>query len=243
MTRHGPNIHWIDPSAPATDFPDPQSALTEPNGLLAIGGDLSPDRLLAAYRRGIFPWFSAGQPILWWTPDPRAVLFPDEFHVSRSLRRTLRKNLFTVSVDQAFDAVITACADRGDATGTWITTDMIAAYRRLHAAGHAHSIETWRNGKLVGGLYGIGIGRVFFGESMFARATDASKTALAALAAWCRESAIELIDCQVASAHLARLGSREISRPEFNRYLERWTGRPNPVRWQRAPVATDRLPG
>lgn len=241
MNRHGPNIHWIDPSAPATDFPDPRDALDDPNGLLAIGGDLSPERLLAAYRRGIFPWFSEGQPILWWSPDPRAVLFPDEFHASRSLRRTLRKNRFTVSVDRAFDAVIAACADRGEATGTWITAGMSAAYRRLHATGHAHSVETWHDGQLVGGLYGVGIGRVFFGESMFSREADASKAALASLAGLCRESAIELIDCQVASEHLARLGSREIPRSEFSRYLARWVGSGNNARWLREPTATDRL--
>jgi leucyl/phenylalanyl-tRNA--protein transferase len=241
MNEPGLDIRWIEPGAPPDEFPDPREALTEPNGLLAIGGDLSVKRLLAAYRRGIFPWFSDDQPILWWTPNPRAVLFPTELKISRSLVKTLRKNIFTVSVDHAFADVISACADRGPDTGTWITPDMTAAYIRLHEQGHAHSIETWCDGKLVGGLYGVNIGRVFFAESMFYRATDASKTALTRLITLCRETGIELIDCQVASGHLSRLGSREIPRHEFNRLLTRLTVFPAPGNWPDHPIETSRL--
>jgi leucyl/phenylalanyl-tRNA--protein transferase len=241
MNEQGLNIRWIKPDAAPDAFPDPCEALTEPNGLLAIGGDLSAERLLAAYRHGIFPWFSDGQPILWWTPDPRAVLFPTELKISRSLTKTLRKNIFMVSVDQAFGDVISECAERGTDTGTWITPDMTMAYIDLHERGHAHSIETWRDGELVGGLYGVNIGRVFFAESMFYRATDASKTALAGLTALCRATGIELIDCQVASGHLSRLGSRELPRLEFNRLLTRLTAFPAPVDWPDDPVETSRL--
>ncbi len=250
MNQDPLDIRWIDPSAPADEFPDPRHALTEPNGLLAIGGDLSVERLLAAYRRGIFPWFSDGQPILWWTPNPRAVLFPADFRVSRSLRKTLRKNLFSVSVDQAFAAVVTGCAERASGTGkrekdndsgTWITSSMAAAYEKLHRAGHAHSIETWCDGELVGGLYGINIGHVFFGESMFSRATDGSKAALVKLISLCRENDIELIDCQVASGHLARLGSREISREDFNRLLASLTAFPSTGNWLADPVGSRQL--
>jgi len=243
------DIRWIDPNAPPDQFPDPCDALTEPNGLLAIGGDLSVERLLAAYRRGIFPWFSDGQPILWWTPDPRAVLFPAEIRISRSLRKTLRKNIYQVSVDQAFDDVVTGCAQRRapsnplpeDNDGTWITASMAAAYKQLHAAGHAHSVETWRDGQLVGGLYGVNIGRVFFGESMFSHATDASKVALIRLITVCRATGIDLVDCQVASSHLARLGSRDISRDEFNRLLARLTVFPSPPDWRSDSIETGGL--
>ena len=241
MNDPGLDIRWIEPGAPPDEFPDPCEALTEPNGLLAIGGDLTVERLLAAYRRGIFPWFSDHQPILWWTPDPRAVLFPAELRISRSLTKTLRRNIFSVSVDQAFADVISQCAERGPDAGTWITPDMAAAYIDLHEQGHAHSIETWRDGELVGGLYGVNIGRVFFAESMFYRTTDASKTALARLTALCRAAGIELIDCQVASGHLSRLGSREIPRREFDRLLTRLTVFPAPADWPDAPFETSRL--
>ncbi|MAF83502.1 MAG: leucyl/phenylalanyl-tRNA--protein transferase [Gammaproteobacteria bacterium] len=239
------NLRWIDPDAPPDEFPDPCNALTDPNGLLAIGGDLSIERLLAAYRLGIFPWFSDDQPILWWTPDPRAVLFPAEIRISRSLTKTLRKNIYSVSVDQAFADVVAGCAARGahrdDNTGTWITARMAAAYEQLHKAGHAHSIETWCDGQLVGGLYGISIGRTFFGESMFSHLTDASKVALIKLRSICRATGIELIDCQVASRHLASLGSREISRTEFNHLLTRLTTFPSPGNWPRDSMETSRL--
>jgi leucyl/phenylalanyl-tRNA--protein transferase len=214
------------PSIPrlATDaqFPPTCQALADPNGLLAVGGDLSAERLLSAYRRGIFPWYEAPQPVLWWTPDPRSVLVPDELHVSRSLRRTLRTNKFTVNVDRAFSAVMQACAQPRDyATGTWIDPAMVAAYTGLHDAGYAHSVEvTDQSGALVGGLYGVALGRVFFGESMFSTQADASKTALVALTAILREAGFTLIDCQVESEHMNSLGARNISRLDFEQRLE-----------------------
>jgi leucyl/phenylalanyl-tRNA--protein transferase len=190
--------------------------MVEPNGLLAIGGDLSVQRLLAAYRRGIFPWFSEGQPILWWSPDPRMVLFPAEFVVSRSLRRRIAEARFDIRIDTAFADVIRACAGpRDGASGTWITSAMIAAYEELHRAGHAHSVEAWRDGRLVGGLYGVALDRVFFGESMFAQETDASKVALAHLVAQCRRQDVGLIDCQQDTRHLASLGARTVPRSLF----------------------------
>ena len=202
----------LAPHSPPDAFPDPRFALDEPNGLLAAGGDLGPERLLCAYRRGIFPWFSEGQPILWWSPDPRAVLWPETLHVSRSLRRTQRRAQFTVSTDTAFDRVVRECAaPRPGRESTWITPGMAAAYGRLHRAGHAHSIECWREDDLAGGLYGVAIGRVFFGESMFSRAADASKIALAHLCTL----GFGLIDCQIPNAHLARLGAVEMSRRRF----------------------------
>ncbi|HET6656209.1 MAG TPA: leucyl/phenylalanyl-tRNA--protein transferase, partial [Gammaproteobacteria bacterium] len=203
-----PWIHAFDP--PAT-FPPVTGALAEPNGLLAAGGDLSVARLLAAYRRGIFPWYEDGQPILWWSPDPRMVLFPNELHLSRSLRKTLRRETFEVTVDRAFAEVIEACAAPRDDLGTWLTDEMKQAYLRLHQAGYAHSVEAWRDGRLAGGLYGIELGRVFFGESMFSRESDASKVALAHL---CRRD-YDLIDCQIDSPHLRRLGAKTIPRREF----------------------------
>ncbi len=232
-------ISWL-PAGDDYRFPDPSNALREPDGLLAAGGDLSPGRLLAAYRRGIFPWYEEGQPILWWSPDPRAVLFLDELHVSRSLRRTLRRAGFTASVDTAFDAVMAGCAERTDARiGTWITRDMAEAYARLHALGHGHSVEIWRDGKLVGGLYGLAMGRVFFGESMFSRETDASKVALVHLVNLLKSRDFAAIDCQLRSAHLETLGARPIPRVEFLDLLdrccdepagsERWAHPPSPV--------------
>jgi leucyl/phenylalanyl-tRNA--protein transferase len=226
-------LRWLS-SADAPDrFPPASEALTEPNGLLAAGGDLSPKRLLAAYRRGIFPWYEEGQPILWWSPDPRAVLRPDGIRVSRSLRRSLIKGGFEVRIDSAFAAVVAACAEpRRYTDSTWITRDMAAAYARLHELGWAHSFETWRDGELVGGLYGVAIGRVFFGESMFARATDASKVALVRLAEHLRARAFELIDCQVASAHVASLGATSISRAAFLALLDQYCEPPGtPGSW------------
>ncbi len=197
-------------------FPPVEQALREPNGLLAAGGDLSPQRLLDAYRHGIFPWFSEDDPILWWSPDPRMVLFPEEIKLSRSLRRTLRNKPYEIRVDSAFEAVMRACAEPRDGQpGTWISEEMIAAYTALHRAGIAHSIETWMEGKLAGGLYGVGIGRMFYGESMFSRRTDASKIAFAHLVRQLERWDFGMIDCQMYTAHLASLGAREIPRSEF----------------------------
>lgn len=215
---------WITEDAPAHAFPDVDHAMIQPNGLLAVGGDLSPARLLHAYHRGIFPWFSEGQPILWWAPDPRAVLLPRALKVSRSLRKTLRREAFEVSFDRDFLQVIRSCAaPRGHQNDTWITGHMIAAYGELHAGGRAHSVEVWKDGVLAGGLYGVAIGKVFFGESMFSRVSDASKVALEAL---CR-SGYELIDCQLPSDHLKRLGAIDLPRRQFMRLLEHWRNAPD----------------
>jgi len=213
-------IPWLRAGDPPDAFPPVDTALTDPDGLLCAGGDLSPARLLEAYRRGIFPWFSEGQPILWWSPDPRAVLYPAEFKVSRSLAKTIRNRGFTVTVDRAFGRVMELCADaRLRPEGTWISPQMLAAYRRLHELGHAHSYETWENDRLIGGLYGIALGQVFFGESMFSLERDASKVALAALVRDMIARGGRVIDCQVASAHLERLGARSVPRRRFVREL------------------------
>jgi leucyl/phenylalanyl-tRNA--protein transferase len=211
-------IPWLDAK---NGFPPVETALREPNGLLAAGGDLSAVRLLDAYRRGIYPWYSEGQPPLWWSPDPRMVLFVDEFRPSRSLRRRVARRDFDVRVDTAFGDVIDACsrAPRKGQDGTWITADMQRAYAHMHDLGYAHSVEAWRDGELVGGLYGLALGKVFFGESMFARVTDASKVCLAALVALLRERGMVLIDCQQETGHLASLGARPIPRGEFVRLL------------------------
>jgi leucyl/phenylalanyl-tRNA---protein transferase len=191
-------------------------ALREPPGLLAAGGDLSPARLLAAYERGVFPWYSAQQPILWWSPDPRMVLFPQEFKCSRSLRKTLRNGSMRTRVDHAFEATIRGCAaPRRSGPDTWLNPEMIDSYQQLHELGFGHSVETYREEQLVGGLYGIQLGEVFFGESMFSLERDASKVALARLVDECRARDIKVIDCQVASSHLAGLGAREVSRSQF----------------------------
>ncbi|MGA2402388.1 MAG: leucyl/phenylalanyl-tRNA--protein transferase [Syntrophobacteraceae bacterium] len=192
-------------------FPHP--SLADPGGLLAVGGDLSPGRLLLAYSRGIFPWYSNPSPILWWSPDPRLVLFPDEFKISRSLSRVIKKQVFAVTMDRAFDEVIRACAHAREET--WITGEMMEAYRALHKLGYAHSFETWHAGKLVGGLYGVALGRAFFGESMFSAMSDASKVALAHLVNFAAGQGYGFIDCQTATEHLKRLGAREIPRKEF----------------------------
>jgi leucyl/phenylalanyl-tRNA--protein transferase len=216
-------LPWLDPRDDNQPFPPPDRALTEPDGLLAAGGSLSPRRLLRAYRVGIFPWYSPGQPILWWSPDPRLVLFPECVRIARSLRKTLRKGLFTVTADTAFDLVIAACAGpREGNPGTWITPEMHRAYCRLHRLGHAHSIETWREGELAGGLYGVAVGRVFFGESMFSRVSDASKVALVTLALQLRRWEFATIDCQVRTEHLSSLGAVDIPRASFLRLLERY---------------------
>ena len=208
-------IPWLDGGKP---FPPPHRALREPNGLLAAGGDLSVERLLDAYRHGIFPWFSDDQPILWWSPDPRMILVPSEMSISRSLRKRVRKREYEVRADTAFRAVMSACAEpREGQAGTWITGQMIDAYTALHHAGFAHSIETWLDGNLVGGLYGVALGRAFYGESMFMRATDASKVALAHLARQLERWEFGLVDCQMVTGHLASLGAREIPRADFLR--------------------------
>ncbi len=223
-----PRLQWIDPHQPYDEFPDPATALRDPDGLLAVGGDLHPLRLLAAYRQGIFPWFSAGQPVLWWTPDPRLVLFPDELNVSRSLRKTLRGERFRATFDQRFGAVIRACAEpRPKADGTWITDSVIAAFEALHRLGYAHSVEIWRRETLVGGLYGLALGRVFFGESMFSRETDASKVAFVKLVERLKMQGFALIDCQVHTAHLASLGARDVARDRFVRLLDRYCAGPD----------------
>jgi leucyl/phenylalanyl-tRNA--protein transferase len=232
-------LHSDDP--PET-FPDPEQALDDPNGLLALGGDLSPPRLLAAYRRGIFPWYEDGQPIMWWSPDPRAVLLPGELHVSRSLRRTLRSGRFTVSTNRDFAAVINACAQLRAVQGTWITADMCDAYIRLHELGHAHSIETWHGDRLVGGIYGIAIGRVFFGESMFSTETDASKVALTALMQQLARRGFGLLDCQLETPHLNSLGSRLMARRDFVRAVSDLGGIPDQAgAWQTDPRPTREL--
>jgi leucyl/phenylalanyl-tRNA---protein transferase len=217
-------IPWLDDNDP---FPPVEAALIEPNGLLAAGGGLSAGRLMDAYRRGIFPWFGEEDPVLWWTPDPRMVLWLEELHVSRSLRRTVRSGRFSVTLDRAFDQVIRGCAEpRQDDASTWITREMLAAYEELAARGHAHSVEAWVDGALVGGLYGVAAGRMFFGESMFSRTADASKVALASIVRQLHRWGFELIDCQMSTAHLASLGAREIRRSEFMRHVARLTRMP-----------------
>jgi len=214
-------------SAPV--FPPDSSALDEPNGLIALGGDLAPERLIAAYRRGIFPWYESGQPILWWTPDPRLVLFPQRFHLGRTLRRTLRRADFDIRFDTGFGDVIRACAaPRDGEPGTWITPEMIAAYQALHHRGTAHSVEVWRDGELIGGLYGIAMGAAFFGESMFSRAPGASSLALYALCERLLAYANAFIDCQVPSRHLIGLGAERVSRREFKRIRDTAVDGPGP---------------
>jgi len=213
-------ITWLSPQDAPERFPPLERALDEPAGLLAAGGDLSPARLLAAYQRGIFPWYSPGQPVLWWSPDPRAVLFPGEFHLTRSLAKTLRNRGFETAIDRDFAGVIAACAaPRANSVGTWITAEMRSAYIELHRHGYAHSFETYEGAQLVGGLYGVRLGGVFFGESMFSRERDASKTALARLVEFCVQEGIAVIDCQLPSRHLQSLGSRQIPRAQFQALL------------------------
>ena len=212
-------IPWLDMDC--LEFPPTQQALEDPNGLLAVGGDLSPERILQAYRLGIFPWFDDSQPILWWSPNPRAVLFPHKHHISKSLQKRMRQLPFCVTSDQCFADVIRACAaPRARATGTWITAEMETAYLNLHQRGYAHSIETWLDGVLVGGLYGIAIGKVFYGESMFSRATDASKVAFYVLVEHLKSQGFRLIDCQVPNDHLLSLGAELIPRDEFEAILK-----------------------
>jgi leucyl/phenylalanyl-tRNA--protein transferase len=218
--------------APGAPFPPADRALAEPNGLIAAGGDLSVATLVEAYARGIFPWFGEGDPILWWSPDPRMVLPTDGFHVSRSLARRLGRGGFRVSMDEAFAAVVDACAaPRRDEAGTWLVPAMRAAYRDLHAASLAHSVEVWIDGDLAGGIYGVGLGRMFFGESMFSRRTDGSKIALAFLTAQLWRWNMPVLDCQLVSAHLATLGARSMPRRDFLPLVVRLCREPGPSVW------------
>jgi leucyl/phenylalanyl-tRNA--protein transferase len=208
-------------SDPESPFPPTEQALDYPNGLLAAGGDLSPTRLVNAYRQGIFPWYSEGQPILWWSPAPRCILFPQSVHVSRRLRRRYNQGQFHLSCDRDFERVIGACAKpRRDHEGTWITDEMRWAYIQLHELGIAHSVEAWIDGSLVGGIYGLAIGRVFFGESMFSDTQDASKIALVALCHQLQQWKFSAMDCQVSNPHLLSMGAVEVSRKEFEQYLK-----------------------
>ena len=217
-------IPWLRAGA---QFPPIDSALVDPDGLLAAGGDLSPPRLLEAYRHGIFPWYSEGQPILWWSPDPRTVLYLDEFKMPRSLRKVASQRRFDITVDFDFPGVISACAGpRGGARGTWITGEMMDAYIELHLEGHAHSVEAWIDDRLVGGLYGIVIGHMFFGESMFTRESDASKVALVRLVSLLKRLEMPMIDCQQETAHLIRFGARPIPRQVFAAELSRLVNSP-----------------
>ena len=213
-------IFDLDGTPPDIGFPDTELAESDPNGLLAVGGDLSQARLLHAYRNGIFPWFSVGQPILWWSPAPRMVLNPNELHISRSLRKSIRNGGFQTSIDVAFEAVIHACAaPRLGHEGTWLVPEMINAYVALHQAGYAHSFEVWHAHELAGGLYGVAIGQAFFGESMFSHRRDASKIAMALLARTALKLPYQMIDCQIYTDHLASMGAREISRRQFHERL------------------------
>jgi leucyl/phenylalanyl-tRNA--protein transferase len=213
-------IPWLDPNQPPS-FPETSSALNEPNGLLAAGGALSVEWLLAAYSHGIFPWFSDDEPIIWWTPAPRTILLPENFHLSKSLRKLIRQQTYRITLNHAFSSVIQHCAEtREDQAGTWIVDPMINAYLAMHQAGHAHSIECWNaDDELVGGLYGISLGGVFFGESMFSRVSNASKLCLHHLI---HSGDYVLIDCQMATSHLMSLGAVEVERQEFEAMLERF---------------------
>ncbi len=212
---------YLDPYQAECHFPDVSLALKEPDGLLAVGGNLSAETLFNAYQHGIFPWYSDGQPILWWSPNPRAVIFPERLRVSRSLKKRLRQQRFEITLDHAFDEVIQACATaRNDGLGTWITSQMQHAYIEMHRLGHAHSVEAWCDGKLAGGLYGIAIGQVFFGESMFSRESDASKVAFFHLVTQLKKWQFSLVDCQVGSNHMSSLGAEEIARATFIEHIE-----------------------
>jgi leucyl/phenylalanyl-tRNA--protein transferase len=231
-------LYWIEPDSPPDNFPAIENALSHPDGLLCFGGDLSDERLLCAYERGIFPWYSEGQPIMWWSPSPRCVIYPDELVIRRSLKKSMRNGGYNFSMDQAFSDVIRCCAaPREDEAGTWITDAMQDAYRHLHALGYAHSVEIWKNDQLVGGLYGIAIGQVFFGESMFSTQRDTSKIALACLIHRIRDAGFKLIDAQVTSGHLISLGAREIERSRFHSELTTYCHMENTIDlWQTGPM-------
>lgn len=233
-------LTWLNRAS--LEFPALNKALREPNGLLAAGGDLSAERLIAAYRHGCFPWYQDDQPLLWWSPDPRTVLLPEHLHISRSLRKELRKNQFTVSFDRNFSEVIHACAEPRDAEyGTWITSEMQSAYYKLHAQGYAHSVEVWHQQQLVGGLYGIAIGQLFFGESMFSCMSNASKVGFVTLVSRLKAAGFVLIDCQMPTEHLISLGAHNISREEFARYLAQHLDAPTDMQWSTPHIITSRL--
>ncbi|MBK1674153.1 leucyl/phenylalanyl-tRNA--protein transferase [Ectothiorhodospira shaposhnikovii] len=231
------SLTWLHPGQTNEPFPPVASALREPNGLLAAGGDLSLPRLLNAYRHGIFPWYEAGQPILWWSPDPRTILYPSKVKISRSLGKILRQQQFQVTFDHAFTDVIKGCAGpRRGVHGTWITFGMQQAFIQMHHTGHAHSVEVWKHGTLVGGLYGVSMGRVFFGESMFSRVPDASKVALVALCRHLDFWGYPLLDCQTPSDHLTRMGAEPMSRQRFATRLEQLCSVPSrPGPWEVEP--------
>lgn len=240
-------LYWLDPGNPDAPFPDPALALRQPNGLLAMGGDLSTRRLLNAYQAGVFPWYNPEESILWWSPDPRAVFDTNRIHVSRRLRRTMRQADYAVTLDHAFDDVLDGCAAPRDSHhGTWLGPEMQAAYGALHRLGHAHSVEIWRDGALAGGLYGVAIGRLFFGESMFSYQRDASKLALVHLAEQLAAWDFPLIDGQVGSPHLYWMGAFDLSRTEFLEMLRRNRSRPlRPGAWQfdiKVPAADRHMP-
>ena len=228
-----PRLYWLDPNVPDGAFPDPSLALDEPNGLLAVGGDLSPTRLLNAYDIGVFPWYNPDETILWWSPDPRTVFYTDGLHVSRRLRRTLGQANYAVTLDHAFEQVIRTCAAlREDREGTWLGPEMRRAYTTLFHQGHAHSIEVWQHGELVGGLYGVARGQVFFGESMFSTVADASKIALVWLARQLAAWGYTLLDGQVGSPHLYRMGAVDLPREDFLAMVRaRRTPPVEPARW------------
>lgn len=225
-------LYWVADNVIATGFPPVSSALRDPDGLLAIGGDLSPETILEAYRLGIFPWYSNGQPILWWSPNPRCVLELDDLKVSKSLKKTISRAIYKTSFNLAFDEVVYACSEpRKGHADTWITLEMAQAYKRLHELGHAISVETWFENKLVGGLYGITIGRVFFGESMFSRMPDASKVALVCLVRELKQKQFRIIDCQVHSRHLQSLGATPMPRDLFVNLLDHYCSQPVTYNW------------
>jgi leucyl/phenylalanyl-tRNA---protein transferase len=231
-------ITWLSPADPPASFPPVELALDEPDGLLAAGGDLSAARLLNAYPRGIFPWYDSGQPILWWSPDPRCILYPDRFRLSRRMQRECRRSPLVLTVNRSFSAVMAACAaPRKPLQGTWITADMVSAYSELHELGWAHSFELWRDGRLVGGIYGLAIGQVFFGESMFHRENNASKFALYALLRVLRPRGFSMLDCQTVSRHLLTLGAVTVPRRDFVAALARLCTPAVPfVDWPREPL-------
>ena len=233
-------ITWLNRAS--LKFPPLNKALREPNGLLAAGGDLSAERLVAAYRHGCFPWYQDGQPLLWWSPDPRTVLLPNNLHISRSLRKVLRSDQFHVTFDRNFTEVIHACAEpRKDEHGTWITSEMQAAYFALHAQGYAHSVEVWQEDQLVGGLYGIAIGQLFFGESMFSRTSNASKVGFVTLVTALKAAGFVLIDCQMPTTHLLSLGAASISREVFSTYLHTYLDAGNQMQWHAPAIITSTL--
>lgn len=238
-------LHWLDPQDPAQPFPSPGRALRDPDGLLAIGGDLSVARLLRAYRQGIFPWFNPDEPILWWSPDPRTVLPSDAMHVSRSLRRATRRADYAISFDTAPEAVMEACAaPRSAGQGTWLGLQMRRAYRALFDTGHLFSVEVWRHGALIGGVYGVRLGRMAFGESMFSRADNGSKIALYWLMRFMQAERMPMLDCQVGSPHLSRLGATGLARAQFIEAIRPLCAAEAPL-WQApedAPHAAEHLP-